>query len=132
MNVSIQEFADQHGRYILSGDISRLSLRYRKSLHSNMSLFLRSVLLASGLLVAAQNGPKCPDSNGQSYTAASGAVFRVECDIDHQGGDIASTSANSLGECIAACDSTPGCVDVSLSGVVSKQILRCISSKPLI
>jgi len=84
-----------------------------------MSLLVRSVLLTSGLLVAAQSGPSCPDSNGHSYTAASGAVFEIECNVDHQGGDIATTSANSLQECIAACDSTPGCVDVSLSGVVS-------------
>lgn len=84
-----------------------------------MSFLLRSVLLASGLLVAAQSTPTCPESAGQSYTAASGATFKIECATDHQGGDIASTTVNSLQECIAACDSTQGCVDVSLSGVVS-------------
>ncbi|KAI4791002.1 alpha/beta-hydrolase, partial [Aureobasidium sp. EXF-8845] len=59
----------------------------------------------------------CPASNNQVYTyAASGAQFVIECGIDHSGGDMASTSVKNLEGCIAACATTSGCVDVSLSG----------------
>ncbi|RMZ01282.1 hypothetical protein D0864_03495 [Hortaea werneckii] len=36
--------------------------------------------------------------------------------LDHQGGDLASVHADSLLACIESCDSTDGCLDVSLSG----------------
>ncbi|KAI4719393.1 alpha/beta-hydrolase [Aureobasidium sp. EXF-10727] len=59
----------------------------------------------------------CPASNNQLYTyAANGAQFVIECGIDHSGGDMASTSVKNLEGCIAACATTNGCVDVSLSG----------------
>ncbi|KAK6000364.1 hypothetical protein QM012_003610 [Aureobasidium pullulans] len=59
----------------------------------------------------------CPASNNQIYTyAATGAQFVIECGIDHSGGDMASTSVKNLEGCIAACATTNGCVDVSLSG----------------
>lgn len=41
----------------------------------------------------------------------------MECGIDHAGGDMGSKTVSSLKQCIDACDSTSGCVDVSLSGV---------------
>lgn len=43
--------------------------------------------------------------------------------LDHQGGDLASVHADSLLACIESCDSTDGCVDVSLSGVSRVQHL---------
>lgn len=58
----------------------------------------------------------CPASEGQSYIAASGAIFSVECGLDHAGGDIGSATVVSLEQCIQNCDAMPGCVDVSLSG----------------
>ncbi|THW52879.1 alpha/beta-hydrolase [Aureobasidium pullulans] len=59
----------------------------------------------------------CPASNNQVYTyAGNGAQFVIECGIDHAGGDMASTSVKNLEGCIAACATTAGCVDVSLSG----------------
>ncbi|KAH0358077.1 alpha/beta-hydrolase, partial [Aureobasidium melanogenum] len=59
----------------------------------------------------------CPASNNQIYTyAANGAQFVIECGIDHSGGDMASTSVKNFEGCIAACATTSGCVDVSLSG----------------
>ncbi|KAI4791440.1 alpha/beta-hydrolase, partial [Aureobasidium sp. EXF-8846] len=65
----------------------------------------------------ASSALSCPASNNQIYTyAASGAQFVIECGIDHSGGDMASTSVKNLEGCIAACATTNGCVDVSLSG----------------
>ncbi|CAD0088378.1 unnamed protein product, partial [Aureobasidium mustum] len=59
----------------------------------------------------------CPASNNQIYTyAANGAQFAIECGIDHSGGDMSSTSVKNFEGCIAACATTSGCVDVSLSG----------------
>ncbi|KAK5170882.1 uncharacterized protein LTR77_004026 [Saxophila tyrrhenica] len=58
----------------------------------------------------------CPESNHQKYTV-NGKTFRVQCGVDHHGGDMKSVTAHSLAECVEACASTDGCVDVSLSGV---------------
>jgi poly(3-hydroxybutyrate) depolymerase len=59
----------------------------------------------------------CPASNNLIYTyAASGAQFVIECGIDHSGGDMSSLSVKNFEGCIAACATTTGCVDVSLSG----------------
>ncbi|TKX19229.1 hypothetical protein C1H76_8607 [Elsinoe australis] len=61
--------------------------------------------------------PTCPGSNSTYYQSPStGSLFLIECGIDHQGGDMASKSVNSFQECIEACASTTGCVDISLSG----------------
>ena len=57
----------------------------------------------------------CPASNHKTYKF-NGKTFRVQCGVDHSGGDLKSVSAHSLAECIAACAKTNGCVDVSLSG----------------
>ena len=46
-----------------------------------------------------------------------GKTFKVQCGIDHAGGDLKSTLAHSLAECMHQCAETDGCVDVSLSGV---------------
>jgi len=59
----------------------------------------------------------CPSSNGQNYTAVTGATFLIECGIDHAGGDMGSVSVKTFSDCINACANTAGCVDVSLSGV---------------
>ncbi|KAI7539437.1 hypothetical protein KC331_g9757 [Hortaea werneckii] len=58
----------------------------------------------------------CPRSDNILYTATSGRTYTVECNTDHQSGDLASVHANNLLACIESCDSTDGCVDVSLSG----------------
>ncbi|KAI6870816.1 hypothetical protein KC338_g2884 [Hortaea werneckii] len=78
-----------------------------------------NLLAFAGLvrLVAAQNAaPSCPSSDNTLYTATSGRTYTVECNTDHQGGDLASVHADNLLACIESCDSTDGCLDVSLSG----------------
>ncbi|KAI6795268.1 hypothetical protein KC361_g5121 [Hortaea werneckii] len=78
-----------------------------------------NLLAFAGLLrlIAAQNAAlSCPSSDNTLYTATSGRSYTVECNTDHQGGDLASVHADSLLACIESCDATEGCVDVSLSG----------------
>lgn len=62
----------------------------------------------------------CPESNNTLYTAPSGQDFVIECSIDHFRGDLSSLSVPDLETCIAACDSNPECIDVSLSGSQSQ------------
>ncbi|KAI7501394.1 hypothetical protein KC367_g2951 [Hortaea werneckii] len=78
-----------------------------------------NLLASAGLLrlIAAQNAAlSCPSSDNTLYIATSGRSYTVECNTDHQGGDLASVHADGLLACIESCDATEGCVDVSLSG----------------
>lgn len=59
--------------------------------------------------------PSCPSGNGTSYTT-NGATFTIECGIDHAGGDLSSKQVSCFSECITACATTSGCVDVSYMG----------------
>jgi len=70
------------------------------------------------LLAAKGQFPTCPSSDGASFTAASGAVFVVECGSDRVGNDLAmkQVSSGKLADCIGVCDATAGCMDVSMSG----------------
>lgn len=60
----------------------------------------------------------CPSNNGTMYESSSGDVFIVECYVDRYGNDMGSVTIPSLklADCIEACASTKGCVDVSMSG----------------
>ncbi|KAF1984824.1 multicopper oxidase [Aulographum hederae CBS 113979] len=57
----------------------------------------------------------CPSMNGTSYADSCGAVWKIECGIDHHGGDIhgGGQYVPGLAACINVCSSTEGCVDVS-------------------
>ncbi|GAB1319992.1 hypothetical protein MFIFM68171_10202 [Madurella fahalii] len=55
-------------------------------------------------------------SDQSTYTSVSGTVFQILCGIDYAGGDIAGTDKTTFAECIDACATTPGCVDVSYAG----------------
>lgn len=57
----------------------------------------------------------CPESNHKTYMFG-GKTFKVQCGIDHEGGDLTMVSAQSLEDCAQQCAETKGCVDVSLSG----------------
>ena len=67
---------------------------------------------------APASGPSCVNnqSNGQQYTATSGAVFDIICGVDYYGGDLKSLNAATFGACIEACASNAQCVDVSYTG----------------
>ena len=52
-------------------------------------------------------------SDHTTYSAPSGKTFQVLCGIDYAGDDMAGVQTNSFSDCIDACDSASGCVDVS-------------------
>jgi len=54
----------------------------------------------------------CPASNGQRVTSGS-QTFRIECGIDHAGGDVSMTYTPDLEGCVAACAGLKGCVAAS-------------------
>lgn len=76
-----------------------------------ISLLTATVLAAPAALD--KRSLSCPSSNGASFTASNGAVFTVECSIDHPGGDIGMVYSTSLDACIASCASNSACKDVS-------------------
>ncbi|OJD35635.1 carbohydrate-binding wsc [Diplodia corticola] len=56
----------------------------------------------------------CPTSDGKTISGPRGQKFLIECGTDHQGGDMgAPTYPGSFAACVAQCDATDGCVDVS-------------------
>ncbi|OCL01495.1 hypothetical protein AOQ84DRAFT_402234, partial [Glonium stellatum] len=55
----------------------------------------------------------CPGSNGISYIAANGVSYTVQCYTGHSAGDMSMSYQPRLESCIAACESTSGCVVVS-------------------
>ena len=55
-------------------------------------------------------------SDQATYTGASGATYKILCGIDYSGSDLSATQTPTFAGCIDACDSTPGCIDVSYAG----------------
>lgn len=49
----------------------------------------------------------------QTVTSGCGSTYKVECYVDHFGGLMSTTWTSSLTDCMAACDTATGCVDVS-------------------
>ncbi|KAE9988915.1 hypothetical protein EG328_005625 [Venturia inaequalis] len=52
-------------------------------------------------------------SNGTIYKATNGGSYTIRCQTDHYGGDIGSRTTTSLSDCVDACDTTTGCIDIS-------------------
>jgi FtsP/CotA-like multicopper oxidase with cupredoxin domain len=63
------------------------------------------------------SGLKCPAANGTVYTTGSGAEYKVECGIDHVGGDIYWPGngfiVDTLQTCIDECARWPDCKAVA-------------------
>ncbi|XPS97036.1 hypothetical protein M3J09_006279 [Ascochyta lentis] len=59
----------------------------------------------------------CPSSDSSTFTSNCGATYAIECYSDRYGKDIpgGTSYTNTLNECVADCDNTDGCVDVSYS-----------------
>lgn len=88
-----------------------------KSITMHRLLTFAPVLsLLTNFGLAQTTPPACPASNGIVYNAPSGAQFLIECDVDHQAGDMDMTWVDTFEDCIVACDENEGCVDVSMSG----------------
>ncbi len=83
---------------------------------SSMTITTMSTVVTtiSGSVVASPT-PFCPNLDGQSYTDSCGAVYVIECHVDHCGGDIPNGMQYTTGldTCMALCSSNSACVDVS-------------------
>ncbi|KAG7286321.1 hypothetical protein NEMBOFW57_008630 [Staphylotrichum longicolle] len=66
---------------------------------------------------AALTGLTCIDnfSDKKTYTSPGGTAFDIACGVDYAGGDMSSRNTNTFKECVDACGSTPGCVNVAYS-----------------
>ena len=55
-------------------------------------------------------------SDGKVYTAPSGAQFTIACGTDYYGGDMGLVQTETFTQCLDACASATGCVDVAYNG----------------
>lgn len=78
-------------------------------------MYTSTLFISLAAAATASAALSCPDSDGTYFTASSGVSYKVECGVDHVGGDMPNSPvwASTLDDCIAECDSTSGCVDVS-------------------
>ncbi|KAL2129238.1 hypothetical protein VTI74DRAFT_8021 [Chaetomium olivicolor] len=75
--------------------------------------------LPGSLAAAGPADVSCVGLTGEqgTYTNASGAVYQVVCGRDYSGSDVApAVQTSTFAGCIDACDSAPGCADVSYVG----------------
>lgn len=59
------------------------------------------------------SNPTCPGANGKYYTVPDGPTFEVQCGVDRHAGDMRRVRAGNFINCMQACASVDGCVDVS-------------------
>lgn len=64
-------------------------------------------------LTTRQSTLACPAGNGTTFTSTSGAAYVVECGIDRLGDDLKLIATAAFADCINACSTISGCVDVS-------------------
>jgi hypothetical protein len=61
--------------------------------------------------------PICPGANQTEYQDSNGGIWLINCGMDTFGGNMNvatnPTYVSSLVACIAVCESTSGCIDVS-------------------
>lgn len=79
------------------------------------SAFVSAVSTTTWSTAASSTVLSCPGSNNSTYVS-NDLSFLIECGIDHAGGDLKAVDANSLQQCIDACATQNGCVDVSFLG----------------
>jgi hypothetical protein len=72
-------------------------------------------LLGLAALPAALADVTCVDnaSDQTTYTSANGDEFTIMCGVDYVGGDLSTTTTDTFAQCIEACSTTSGCIDVS-------------------
>ncbi|OCK73498.1 hypothetical protein K432DRAFT_447803 [Lepidopterella palustris CBS 459.81] len=79
------------------------------------SLFF--IFISASCLANFAFAQSCPASNEQTFVdPSSQKTYRIECDVDRPGSDFpAPVWVNSLGDCIARCSSTSGCVNIAFA-----------------
>ncbi|THZ14343.1 Metallo-dependent phosphatase [Aureobasidium pullulans] len=62
--------------------------------------------------------PTCDEWDSNVFATDAGRSYVIECELDRVGNDLNMVwiSSNKIEDCLAACDSTPGCVGTSMSG----------------
>lgn len=73
---------------------------------------------SDGTLHPSTPSPTCDEWNNTVFTTNEGRSYVIECEVDRVGNDLKMVwiSSNKIEDCLAACDSTSGCVGVSMSG----------------
>ncbi|KAF2151559.1 hypothetical protein K461DRAFT_306893 [Myriangium duriaei CBS 260.36] len=81
---------------------------------------------------SAQGSLLCPEANSQNYTTNAGAVFTIECGLDHFSGNMMRFSTNNFQQCVESCANTKGCVDVTLNlgWCYLKNVVGAVSKSP--
>ncbi|CAK3895299.1 hypothetical protein AC578_1337 [Lecanosticta acicola] len=87
------------------------------SVSSEASWVSGTAATSSASALASSTPIVCPASNS-TIAVSNGLTFMVECGIDHAGGDMKAQAVSSFQQCIDACATTIGCVDLSLSGAM--------------
>ncbi|TPX13628.1 uncharacterized protein E0L32_005831 [Thyridium curvatum] len=52
-------------------------------------------------------------SDGIVYNTTIGSSYKILCNVDYFGGDLFNLQKDTFLGCVEACDSTPGCIDIS-------------------
>lgn len=106
----------------------------KSSSSASSSQISSSSTTASSSAIPTSTSASCPSSNGTYYVdPTSNTKFLIECGIDHAGGDLSMTYVNNLADCVSACATTSGCVDVSLSGAacyMKSKVGTALSNNP--
>ncbi|KAF2239089.1 WSC-domain-containing protein [Viridothelium virens] len=103
--------------YVLNGTVASSSSTSSTSSTTSGSSTSGTGTSTSTSATSTASAVSCPASNSTTYTAPNGDQFVIECGIDHVGGDLGVNTTNTFQDCINACSTISGCVDVSLSGV---------------
>lgn len=121
-----QEHARLHRRRVTSSSSSRKTTTTIKTSTTLVTSTKKSTTTAASSKVvtltssspsanAARAAPtlSCPASDTSIYAASNGENFKVQCNIDHTGGDLKMVYTSSLDQCISTCSTTNNCQAVS-------------------
>lgn len=99
---------------VVSTSVSVMTSTVSSSTITSTSTIVTTISSAS-VLPTGPATPFCPNLDGTQYTDSCGAVYVIECGVDHSGGDIPNGMQYTTGldGCMALCSSNSECVDVS-------------------
>ncbi|KAG9653246.1 acid phosphatase phoa, partial [Aureobasidium melanogenum] len=84
---------------------------------TNSGVVSARIFVSNGTTTGRTSYISCPSWNNTFYNdTITGTSWKVECDLNHQGGDLGLTYASSLEQCAKQCDLTPGCVSAVYQG----------------
>ncbi|KAH0377640.1 hypothetical protein KCU92_g9142, partial [Aureobasidium melanogenum] len=84
---------------------------------TNSGVVSARIFVLNGTAAGHTSYISCPSWNNTLYNdTVTGTSWKVECDLNHQGGDLGLTYASSLEQCAKQCDLAPGCVSAVYQG----------------